>query len=199
MSFFARCLPDRPAPARGGRHRPGRTASEKAAAARVSAAHASLASQRRGRADARRHRHRQSALVRRHGLVPSRPEPLQPKMARRAHGPRPRRRHQQARVHRSRTELFDRLDRDRDGRLTATDFDWSEAAPINRQMRIVHPLLPPGRRGPQREDHLRRNGRVCSSRPPAARIRSAARNCTPCCSRRRLRRRRIRWRTCLRR
>jgi hypothetical protein len=39
------------------------------------------------------------------------------------------------------TELFDRLDRDHDGRLTAADFDWSDAAPINRQMRIVNPLF----------------------------------------------------------
>ena len=30
-------------------------------------------------------------------------------------------------------ELFDRLDRDRDGRLTAEDFDWSDASPYWRQ------------------------------------------------------------------
>jgi hypothetical protein len=35
-------------------------------------------------------------------------------------------------------EWFDRLDRDHDGRLTAADFDWSDDAPLNRQMRIVH-------------------------------------------------------------
>lgn len=35
-------------------------------------------------------------------------------------------------------ELFDRLDRDHDGRLTRADFDWSDDAPLNRQMRIVY-------------------------------------------------------------
>jgi len=35
-------------------------------------------------------------------------------------------------------QLFDRLDRDHDCRLTATDFDWSDAAPIHRQMRLSY-------------------------------------------------------------
>jgi hypothetical protein len=35
-------------------------------------------------------------------------------------------------------EWFDRLDRDHDGRLTRADFDWSDDAPLNRQMRIVN-------------------------------------------------------------
>jgi hypothetical protein len=35
-------------------------------------------------------------------------------------------------------EQFDRLDRDHDGRLTPKDFDWSDASPLNREMRIVH-------------------------------------------------------------
>jgi hypothetical protein len=39
------------------------------------------------------------------------------------------------------TEWFDRLDRDHDGRLTPADFDWSDASPIGRQMRIVDPLF----------------------------------------------------------
>ncbi len=38
-------------------------------------------------------------------------------------------------------ELFDRLDRDHDGRLTRADFDWSDDAPLNRQMRIIHSLF----------------------------------------------------------
>ncbi|HEY7309031.1 MAG TPA: hypothetical protein VH643_06640 [Gemmataceae bacterium] len=38
-------------------------------------------------------------------------------------------------------ELFDRLDRDHDGRLTRADFDWSDDAPLNRQMRIVNPFF----------------------------------------------------------
>lgn len=38
-------------------------------------------------------------------------------------------------------EWFDRLDRDHNGRLTAADFDWSDDAPINRQMRLVHPFF----------------------------------------------------------
>lgn len=38
-------------------------------------------------------------------------------------------------------ELFDRLDRDHDGRLTSTDFDWSDDAAINRQMRLVNQLF----------------------------------------------------------
>ncbi len=36
------------------------------------------------------------------------------------------------------SEQFDRLDRDHDGRLTPKDFDWSDASPLNREMRIVH-------------------------------------------------------------
>jgi Ca2+-binding EF-hand superfamily protein len=39
------------------------------------------------------------------------------------------------------TEQFDRLDRDHNGRLTPADFDWSDDAPINRQMRMIHPLF----------------------------------------------------------
>jgi hypothetical protein len=35
-------------------------------------------------------------------------------------------------------EWFERLDRDHDGRLTSADFDWSDEATINRQMRIVN-------------------------------------------------------------
>ncbi len=38
-------------------------------------------------------------------------------------------------------EWFDRLDRNHDGRLTAADFDWSDDAPINRQMRLVNPFF----------------------------------------------------------
>ncbi|HVS36602.1 MAG TPA: hypothetical protein VMS17_13655 [Gemmataceae bacterium] len=38
-------------------------------------------------------------------------------------------------------ELFDRLDRDRDGRLTAADFDWSDASPYWRQMTTARQLL----------------------------------------------------------
>ncbi|HTU22236.1 MAG TPA: hypothetical protein VMG10_29630 [Gemmataceae bacterium] len=38
-------------------------------------------------------------------------------------------------------ELFDRLDRDHNGRLTAVDFDWSDDAAINRQMSIVNQLF----------------------------------------------------------
>jgi hypothetical protein len=39
------------------------------------------------------------------------------------------------------SEFFDRLDRDHDGRLTPADFDWSDASPIARQMRIVNQLF----------------------------------------------------------
>lgn len=35
-------------------------------------------------------------------------------------------------------QWFDRLDRDHDGRLTRADFDWSDEATINRQMRLIH-------------------------------------------------------------
>ena len=38
-------------------------------------------------------------------------------------------------------ELFDRLDRDGDGRLTAADFDWSEASPYWRQQAAARQLL----------------------------------------------------------
>lgn len=38
-------------------------------------------------------------------------------------------------------KLFDRLDRDHNGRLTPADFDWSDDAPINRQMRMVQPFF----------------------------------------------------------
>jgi hypothetical protein len=38
-------------------------------------------------------------------------------------------------------ELFDRLDRDGDGRLTAADFDWSDASPYSRQVGMVKQLL----------------------------------------------------------
>jgi Ca2+-binding EF-hand superfamily protein len=38
-------------------------------------------------------------------------------------------------------ELFDRLDRDHDGRLTAADFDWSDDGVINKQMRTVNALF----------------------------------------------------------
>ncbi len=38
-------------------------------------------------------------------------------------------------------ELFDRLDRDRDGRLTSDDFDWSDASPYWRQMSMARQLL----------------------------------------------------------
>ena len=38
-------------------------------------------------------------------------------------------------------DWFDRLDRDHNGRLTAADFDWSDDAAINRQMRIVNALF----------------------------------------------------------
>ncbi len=38
-------------------------------------------------------------------------------------------------------ELFDRLDRDGDGRLTASDFDWSEASPYWKQAGMVKQLL----------------------------------------------------------
>ncbi|MGH6991437.1 MAG: hypothetical protein ACREE3_16180, partial [Stellaceae bacterium] len=49
-------------------------------------------------------------------------------------------------------EWFDRLDRDHDGRLTATDFDWSDDAPINRQMRLVNPLF--GRADADRDEKI---------------------------------------------
>lgn len=35
-------------------------------------------------------------------------------------------------------DWFERLDRDHNGRLTRNDFDWSDEAAINRQMRIIH-------------------------------------------------------------
>lgn len=38
-------------------------------------------------------------------------------------------------------ELFDRLDRDHDGRLTAADFDWTDDGVINKQMRTVNALF----------------------------------------------------------
>jgi hypothetical protein len=38
-------------------------------------------------------------------------------------------------------DLFDRLDRDRDGRLTADDFDWSDASPYWRQQAMARQLL----------------------------------------------------------
>jgi hypothetical protein len=40
-----------------------------------------------------------------------------------------------------RRELFERLDRDHDGRLTPADFDWSDDAPLNRQWQIADQLL----------------------------------------------------------
>jgi len=36
------------------------------------------------------------------------------------------------------SEWFERLDRNHDGELTAADFDWSDASPLNRQMPIVN-------------------------------------------------------------
>jgi Ca2+-binding EF-hand superfamily protein len=38
-------------------------------------------------------------------------------------------------------EWFERLDRDHNGRLTQVDFDWSDDAPLNRQMRLIQPLF----------------------------------------------------------
>ena len=38
-------------------------------------------------------------------------------------------------------ELFERLDRDGDGRLTAADFDWSDASPYWRQQAMARMLL----------------------------------------------------------
>jgi hypothetical protein len=38
-------------------------------------------------------------------------------------------------------EVFDRLDRNHDGRLTPVDFDWSEKSPVTRQMQTVHQLF----------------------------------------------------------
>jgi hypothetical protein len=38
-------------------------------------------------------------------------------------------------------ELFDRLDRDRDGALTASDFDWSERSPFVQQSSLANALF----------------------------------------------------------
>src|SRR5262249_15307265 len=37
--------------------------------------------------------------------------------------------------------LFDRLDRNRDGRLTAADFDWSASSPVVRQEQLATMLI----------------------------------------------------------
>ncbi len=63
---------------------------------------------------------------------------------------------------------------------TPADFDWSDASPLNRQMQILNPFF----RRPTRTTTKRSprpNGRHCSRKRPRARIRSAARNCTPSC------------------
>ncbi len=39
------------------------------------------------------------------------------------------------------TDLFERLDRDHDGRVTAEDFDWSERSPYMRQMQMAQRLF----------------------------------------------------------
>jgi hypothetical protein len=62
-------------------------------------------------------------LAGRHGIKPSEPLPRE-----KFRGP---------------ADLFDRLDRDRDGALKAEDFDWSDTAPFMRQMGQARQLLRP--------------------------------------------------------
>jgi hypothetical protein len=47
------------------------------------------------------------------------------------------------------TDLFDRLDRDHDGKVTAADFDWSEQSPYLRQAQVAQRLF---RRGDANTD-----------------------------------------------
>jgi hypothetical protein len=48
--------------------------------------------------------------------------------------------------------LFERLDRDHDGRLTPVDFDWSDDAPLNKQIDLANQLF--RRAAKDGDDHL---------------------------------------------